>query len=97
MSDLNESLMKCEQLARVETWGQFSSGFPNIWRTPNEARHFLNTRRAQMTRAGALFKTTKGLMVDPECLIKILPGLLQHPDQEQLNLQLGEDGLGVAA
>lgn len=97
MTQSNEPLMKSEQLPSIETWSQFSSGFPNIWRTPNEARHFLNTRRAQMTRAGALFKTTKGLMVDPECLIKILPGLLQHPDQEQLNLQLGEDGLGVAA
>lgn len=97
MSDLNESLMKCEQLARVETWGQFSAGFPNIWRTPNEARHFLNTRRAQMTSAGALFKTTKGLMVDPECLIKILPGLLQNPDQEQLNLHLDQDDSEVAA
>ena len=50
-----------------------------------------------MIREGALFKTTKGLMVDPERLIKILPGLLQHPDQEQLKLQLGEDGLGAAA
>lgn len=97
MTQTNEPLMKSEQLASIETWGQFSSGFPNIWRTPNEARHFLNTRRAQMIRAGALFKTTKGLMVDPECLIKILPGLLQHPDQEQLKLQLGEDGLGAAA
>lgn len=93
----NVVLMKSEQLATIETWGQFSSGFPNIWRTPNEARHFLNTRRAQMTKAGALFKTTKGLMVDPACLIQILPGLLQSPDQEQLALELGEDGTEVAA
>lgn len=90
MTHLNEPLMKCEQLASIETWGQFASGFPNIWRTTNEARHFLNTRREQMTRAGVLFKTTKGLMVDRDRLIKMLPGLLQRPDQEQLKLKLDE-------
>lgn len=88
MHSKSELTIPTERLSSLVFWNDFFADYPNFWESPSVARNFLNTRRAQMTKAGALFKTTKGLYVDPKILSEMLPGLLQNPDQEQLALPL---------
>lgn len=86
MQDKFEVAINADRVGSLIKWSDYFLRYPNIWETPNSARHFLVTRRAQMIKHGALFKTSKGLMVDPDVLDKLLPILLVTADQEQLDL-----------
>lgn len=88
MQDKYEAQISSERLGSLIKWSDYFLRFPNIWESPNSARHFLVTRRGQMTKQGALFKTSRGLMVDPDILDKLLPMLLVTADQEQFDLPL---------
>lgn len=88
MQDKFEVAIKADRVGSLIKWSDYFMRYPNYWETSNSARHFLVTRRAQMIKHGALFKTTKGLMVDPDVLDKLLPILIVTADQEQLDLPL---------
>lgn len=94
MQEKLEVPINTDRVGSLIKWSDYFLRYPNIWESPNSARHFLVTRRGLMTKHGALFKVSKGLMVDPEVLDKLLPMLLVTADQEQLNLPLesGEEG-----
>ena len=75
-------------LANLIKWKDYVLRYPNFWPTEHSARHFLNTRKAQLISLGILEKTTTGWMVDYKLLDEKLFDLLKRPDQEQLKLPL---------
>lgn len=75
-------------LTTLIKWKDYVLRYPNFWPTEHSARHFLNTRKAQLFALGALVKTTTGWMVDYKILDENLFDLLKFPDQEQLKLPL---------
>lgn len=88
--------INADRIGSLIKWSDYFLRYPNIWETSNSARHFLVTRRAQMIKHGALFKTSKGLMVDPDVLDGLLPMLIVTADQEQLGLPLESNSEGDA-
>lgn len=88
--------INADRIGSLIKWSDYFLRYPNIWETSNSARHFLVTRRAQMIKHGALFKTSKGLMVDPDVLDGLLPMLIVTADQEQLGLPLESNSEGGA-
>ena len=96
MQDKYEVAINADRVGSLIKWSDYFLRYPNIWETSNSARHFLVTRRAQMIKHGALFKTSKGLMVDPDVLDGLLPMLIVTADQEQLGLPLESNSEGGA-
>lgn len=94
MQDKFEVSITADRIGSLIKWSEYFLKYPNIWGGINSARHFLVTRRAQMTKHGALFKTSRGLMVDPDVLDKLMPLLIIAADQVQLDLPLEADENG---
>lgn len=89
MKDISPYQPPCATpLANLIKWKDYVLRYPNFWPTEHSARHFLNTRKAQLIALGILEKTTTGWMVDYKLLDEKLFDLLKHPDQEQLKLPL---------